>query len=185
MESKDNKKSKNIKKEVMGYVISIGITIVVALLFRAYVFARANVDGPSMMSTLKDKDVIFVEKLSLYTNSIKKGEIVTFDSGNANHDTYVKRVIATGGDEIELRNGKVYLNDKELKEDYLDPNTKTDGGTFLHENQKYKVPNGYIFALGDNRKVSLDSRYIGPVSLKALNGHVIFRLYPFNSIKTF
>lgn len=184
-ESENKPKTKNVKKEVMGYVISIAVAIVVALLFRTYVFARANVDGPSMMSTLQDKDVIFVEKLSLYADNIRKGEIVTFDSGNPNHDTYVKRVIGTAGDEVELIGGKVYLNGKALKETYLDPNTITQGEGFLHENQKYKVPDGYIFVMGDHRSVSEDSRDFGPVSLKALNGHVIFRLYPFNKIKTF
>lgn len=182
---KNTKKKKSTKKEIIEYIVSLGVAVIVALLFRTYVFARANVDGPSMLSTLKNKDVIFVEKLSLYTNSIKRGEIITFDSGNQTHDTFVKRVIGVAGDEIELENGKVYLNGKELKENYLDKNTPTQGGSFLKENQKYKVPSGYIFVMGDNRRVSLDSRYLGPISLKALNGHVILRAYPFNTMKIF
>lgn len=182
---KEKKKVKSKGAEIRDYVISIGIAIAIALLFRAYVFARANVDGPSMMSTLKDKDVIFVEKLSLYSKSIKRGEIVTFDSGNATHDTYVKRVIGVAGDELEIKDGKVYRNGEVLNESYLNSGMKTLGGSFLGENKKYKVPEGYIFVMGDNRTVSLDSRYLGPISLKALNGHVILRAYPFNTIKTF
>jgi len=182
---KEKKKSKSKGAEIRDYIISIGIAIAIALLFRAYVFARANVDGPSMMSTLKDKDVIFVEKLSLYSKSIKRGEIVTFDSGNATHDTYVKRVIGVAGDNLEIKNGKVYRNGEKLNESYLDSSTFTQGGSFLGENKKYKVPEGYIFVMGDNRKVSLDSRYLGPISLKDLNGHVILRAYPFDTIKTF
>ncbi|WP_234121711.1 signal peptidase I [Clostridium hydrogenum] len=185
MEIKDNEKNKNVKKEIAQYVITIGIAIAISLLFRTYVFARANVDGSSMVSTLKNKDVLFVEKISLYTKNIKKGEIVTFNSGDSAHETFVKRVIATAGDEIELNSGKVYLNGKVLKESYLDPNTYTGGESFLHENQSYKIPNGYIFVLGDNRSISKDSRDFGPVSLKALNGHVILRAYPFDKIKTF
>lgn len=182
---KEKKKSKSKGAEIRDYVISIGIAIAIALLFRSFVFARANVDGPSMMSTLKDKDVIFVEKLSLYSKSIKRGEIVTFDSGNPTHDTYVKRVIGVAGDELEIKNDKVYRNGEVLKEPYLDSGMKTLGGNFLGVNKKYKVPEGYIFVMGDNRTVSLDSRILGPISLKALNGHVVLRAYPFNTIKTF
>ncbi|MFL0251114.1 signal peptidase I [Clostridium neuense] len=179
------KKIKSIGAEIRDYVLCIGIAIVIAMLFRTYVFAKENVDGSSMMSTLKDRDVTFVEKLSLHSKSIKRGEIVTFDSGNAAHDIFVKRVIGIGGDKIEIKNGRVYRNGEELNESYLDKDTYTQGGSFLGENKKYKVPQGYIFVMGDNRKVSYDSRYFGPVSLKALNGHVILRAYPFNKIKLF
>ncbi|KOF55808.1 signal peptidase I [Clostridium sp. DMHC 10] len=182
---KNQKKSKGRAAEIRDYAISIGIAIAIAFLFRSYVFARANVDGPSMMSTLKDKDVIFVEKLSLYSKSIKRGEIVTFDSGNPTHDTYVKRVIGIAGDDLEIKDGNVYRNGEKLKESYLNPGMKTLGGSFLGVNKKYKVPEGYIFVMGDNRTVSLDSRYLGPISLKALNGHVILRAYPFNTMKIF
>lgn len=182
---KEQKKNKSKAAEIRDYVICIAVAILIASLFRMYIFARADVDGPSMMSTLKDKDVTYVEKLSLYSKSIKRGEIVTFDSGNATHDTYVKRVIGVGGDEIEIKNGNVYRNGSEIDESYLDAGTYTQGGSFLAENKKYKVPEGYIFVMGDNRKVSLDSRYLGPISLKALNGHVILRVYPFNKIKVF
>lgn len=185
MLEKEKKKSKSKGAEIRDYVISIGIAIAIALLFRSFVFARANVDGPSMKSTLKDKDVIFVEKLSLYSKSIKRGEIVTFDSGNATHDTYVKRVMGVAGDVLEIKNDKVYRNGEAVNEPYLDPGMKTLGGDFLAVNKKYKVPEGYIFVMGDNRTVSLDSRVLGPISLKALNGHVVLRAYPFGTIRTF
>lgn len=171
--------------EVRDYVIVILVAIFISLLCRQYVFAREVVDGHSMMSTLKDKDVTFVEKLSRYSNSVKKGEIVTFQSGDENHSIYVKRVIGLPGDTIELLNGKVYLNGKELEEPYLKKGTYTGGEEFLREGQRYKVPEGHIFVLGDNREKSEDSRGIGPVAYKALDGHVIIRVYPFNEIKVF
>lgn len=182
---KEEKKVKSKGAEIRDYVIAIAAAIVIAMLFRTYVFAKETVDGSSMMSTLKDKDITFVEKLSLYSKNIKRGEIVTFDSGNAAHDIFVKRVIGIAGDEIEIKNGEVYRNGEKLNEPYLDKATYTQGGSFLEENSKYKVPEGYIFVMGDNRKVSYDSRYFGPVSLKALNGHVVLRAYPFNEIKLF
>ncbi|KHD38746.1 signal peptidase I [Clostridium acetobutylicum] len=182
---KENEGSKSLGQNVKEYAILLVVALGIAVIFRTFVFARANVDGPSMMPTFKDKDVIFVEKLSLYTHSIKKGEVVTFYSGDAENNIYIKRVIGLAGDVIELKNGKVYVNGKALKEDYLAPDVYTGGGSFLAENTKYKVPEGNIFVLGDNRPVSKDSRYIGPISLKSLYGHVIFRAYPFNSMKRF
>lgn len=182
---KEQKSGKSKAAEIRDYIICIVVAILVASLFRTYVFARADVDGPSMMPTLKNKDVTYIEKLSLYSKSIKRGEIVTFDSGDPAHDTYVKRVIGVAGDELEIKDGKVYRNGQPIDESYLTPGTYTQGATFLGENKKYKVPKGYIFVMGDNRKVSYDSRYFGPVSLKALNGHVILRVYPFNKIKVF
>lgn len=179
------KKIKSKAAEIRNYIILIVAAIFISLLFRQYVFAREVIDGSSMMSTLKDKDVTFVEKLSRYSNSAKKGEIVTFQSGDENHSLYVKRVIGLPGDTIELLNGKVYLNGKELEEAYLKKGTYTGGKAFLHEGQKYKVPENHIFVLGDNREISKDSREIGPVDYKALDGHVIIRAYPFNEIKIF
>ncbi|URZ04163.1 Signal peptidase I S [Clostridium felsineum] len=182
---KEKQESKTLGQNIKEYAILLVIALAIAMIFRTFVFARANVDGPSMMPTFKDKDVIFVEKLSLYTHSIKRGEIVTFYSGDAENNIYIKRVIGLAGDVIEIKDGKVYVNGTAIKEDYLAANTYTQGGDFLAENTKYKVPAGDIFVLGDNRPVSKDSRYIGPVSLKSLYGHVIFRAYPFSSMKKF
>jgi signal peptidase I len=187
MENDDNikKKPSNKKSQVKEYVISIVVAIVIALIFRNYVFARADVDGYSMFSTLNNKDVLFVEKLSLLTNSIKKGEIIIFDSNNATHDIYVKRVIATAGDQIEVKNGKVYLNNIEVNEPYLDKDVITNPGPFLTTNQIYTIKPGYIFVMGDNRGDSVDSRILGPIALKDIKGHVILRAFPFNKMRFF
>lgn len=173
------------KSEVKEYVISIVVALILALLCKNFVFARADVDGPSMLSTLHDKDVLFVEKISLYTHSVKKGQIIIFDSHNELNEIFVKRVIATAGDTVQVSNGKVFLNGTELKEPYLDPMTVTREGNFLKEDMVYKVPSGYIFAMGDNRENSLDSRSIGAIKVSDLKGHVVLRAYPFNSFRTF
>lgn len=180
---KENKSSS--KSKVLEYLISIIAAFVIAFAFRQYVFARADVDGQSMQSTLHNKDVIFVEKLSLFSHNFKRGQIVIFNSHNYAEDIYVKRVIGIEGDEIELKDGKVFLNGSELKENYLDPGTETNPGAFLQENQKYKVEKGQVFVLGDNRGNSVDSRTIGPVNIKDIKGHVVVRVYPFSKIRTF
>ena len=175
----------NIKKEIFQWFFSLALAVGLALVINTYVFARSTVSGTSMLPTLSNNDSILVEKLSLLTMTIKRGQIIIFNSENETKDIFVKRVIGIEGDEVELKDGKVYLNGTELKESYLKENTLTKPGTFLSENQKLKIPKGFIFVLGDNREVSNDSRYLGLINTKEIDGHVVFRAYPFNSIKGF
>lgn len=182
---KENPKNSKKLKEIRDFVIVLVITVVATFFIRNYVFARADVDGESMQSTLLNKDVLFEEKICLFTHEFKRTEIVTFDSNDPNHEIYVKRIIGLEEDTIEIKNGKVFRNGTELKEDYLNSGVVTMGDTFLHENQKYTVPKGCIFVMGDNRGYSKDSRTIGPVKIKDIKGHVIIRAYPFKDIKTF
>lgn len=181
----ETKKEKSVSRKTFEWVFTIAIAILIAVLFRNYVIARADVDGPSMQNTLHDKDVLFVEKISQLSKNIKRGQIVIFDSGNENHDIYIKRVIALGGDKIQIANGKVYLNGSVLKEDYLSLNTVTETGPFLENAGIYTVPKGYIFVMGDNRGNSTDSRILGPIDINKVKGHVILRAYPFKDFRTF
>lgn len=178
-------KNYKLRKEIFQWTVSIGFALLLTFTLRNYVIAAADVDGTSMLPTLSDKDKIFVEKLSLFSNHYKRGEIIIFDSNNEKHDIYVKRIIAVEGDEIELKNGSIYLNGYKVSEPYLKASTVTNGGSFLFENQKYKIAKDFVFVLGDNRGISLDSRYIGPVNIKDIKGHVVLRSFPFNNIKTF
>lgn len=176
---------KDTRKGIIEWCIYFITVSVVFFGMRTYVFARENVDGKSMQPTLYNMDSLFSEKVSLITGNIYRNQIITFDSKNTNHDTYIKRVIAIAGDEVEISNDKVYLNGIQLSEPYLKKDTLTNAGTFLLDNQKIKIKKGFVFVLGDNRQVSKDSRYLGPISIKSINGHVILRIYPFNKIRGF
>lgn len=172
---------KEIKQNAGVFIVSL----IAALVINKTVLARADVCQQSMESTLKEKDVLFMEKISVHANSLKKGQIVVFKSHNENNDNFVKRIIGNEGDEVKISDGKVYVNGKLLKEEYLKSNTITHGGDFLKENQTYTVPKDCIFVMGDNRPVSNDSRNFGPINKKDVEGHVIVRVYPFNKIKGF
>jgi signal peptidase I len=187
MEKLNNSEEKNesIGNQIRDYVLSIALAVIIAIVLKTYVFQRADVEGRSMEATLWNKDIIFVEKLSVLAGRIKRGQIVIFDSGNESGDIYVKRVIAVEDDEIEIKEGKVYLNGAELKEDYLSAETLTEAGSFMQDNRRYKVAKHQVFVLGDNRAHSKDSREIGPVDIKDIKGHAILRAYPFNRINIF
>ena len=93
-----------------------------------------------------------------------------------NKTSYIKRVIGVAGDHIKIEEGKVYLNGKELKEDYLREGILTDGGTF----SEVTVPEGYIFVMGDNRPRSTDSRSFGCIPVEKVESKVWIRFWPLN-----
>lgn len=184
-EFKNIRMDKNILSEIRNFFVIFIIIFGIALFIRNDVLARADVQGRSMQPTLHGNDVLFVEKICLFTHDFKRGEIVIFDSKQHNHEVFVKRIIGLQGDTIEIKNGKVYRNGTMLQEDYLTPGVITKGDVFLCENEKYIVPKGCIFVMGDNRGNSNDSRALGPINIKDIKGHVIIRTYPFNQINTF
>lgn len=156
--------------------------ILFAIGINKYIFARADIEGTSMLNTLNDKDITFVEKISSITHIVKRNEIIIFNSRNENNDLFIKRVIGIAGDKVQIKNGKVYINGNKVSEPYLSNNTITESGPFI-ENNVYTVPKGYVFVLGDNRGNSTDSRFFGPVNIKDIKGHAIIRVYPLNKMR--
>lgn len=170
--------SNNALKEIKEWVVSIIIAAATALTIKAFVFDIIQVSGTSMFPNLHDNDRVAVEKISLYTKNIKRGEIFILDPGDKGHGIYIKRIVGLPGETIEIKNGRVYINGKQLNESYLKPGIYTKG------NIKLKIPADSVYVLGDNREVSEDSRYIGPVPIKHLKGHAIFKVFPFNEAKS-
>ena len=94
-----------------------------------------------------------------------------------NKTSYIKRVIGLPGEHVEIKDGKVYINEEELKEDYLDPELKTPVSGAFYD---FVVPENCVFAMGDNRENSTDCRKFGCVPLERIEGKVVLRFFPFN-----
>lgn len=96
--------------------------------------------------------------------------------------SYIKRVIALPGEHVQIKDGKVYINGEELKEDYLAEGvtTEAEGGQFLD----FVVPEGTVFAMGDNRSHSADSRRFGCIPYEKIEGKVVLRFWPLNVFGT-
>lgn len=169
-------------QDIQRYGFIFIMSIIITILVNKYVITRADIDGISMLSTLHNRDITFVEKLSLITHTFKRGQIIIFNSNNKNNDIYIKRIIGIEGDKIRIENGRVYLNNNLLQEPYLPADTVTNTGPYL-ESKTITVPKDFVFVLGDNRAESLDSRFFGMVNVKDIQGHAIIKVYPFNSIK--
>ena len=95
--------------------------------------------------------------------------------------SYIKRVIGLPGEHIKIENGKVYINEEELEEDYLQEGIITQSKTF----QDIIIPDGYVFVMGDNREYSSDSRDFGCIPIEKIEGIAIFRFWPLNKFGKF
>ena len=95
-----------------------------------------------------------------------------------NKTSYIKRVIGLPGEHIQIKDGKVYINGEQLKEEYLADDVITDAnnGQFID----LVVPEGTVFAMGDNRENSIDCRNFGCIPYEKIEGKVVFRFWPLN-----
>lgn len=161
------KKLKNIIKEYAIYII----IIIVVLLVKTYLISPIIVNGDSMDSTLKDGDIMILNKYHYYNNDIERFDIVVVKHENK---YIIKRVIGLPGDEVKCIDNVLYINDKVYVENYLDEGTTTtDFETEI-------IPEGYYFVLGDNREVSLDSRRIGLIKESEIEGKATYTIFPFD-----
>ncbi|CEI74053.1 MULTISPECIES: signal peptidase I [Romboutsia] len=174
--------SEKLKKEAIEWIKVIATALIFAFIITQFI-RPTLVKGESMYPTLKENDYLIINRMAYKIGEPKKGDIIVFHTNllqdNGKPKDLVKRVIATGGDHIKIENSKVYVNGKLLDEPYIHDNY-TDGYIDM------TVPKGEVFAMGDNREKSLDSRYedVGLVNEKNIMGKVMIRLYPFNKIGT-
>ncbi len=164
----------DLRKTILSIVRLLIVVSAVTVLLAVLWMPILRMYGESMSPTLKDTDVVVTVK----TGNLKDGEIVAF---YYNNKILVKRVIATGGETVNIDDsGVVYVDGTAITEPYL-----TDTVT-LKGNITYpcEVPEGYAFVLGDNRAVSMDSRYseLGLVSVDQIVGRAVVRIWPIDDI---
>ncbi|MBR5942514.1 MAG: signal peptidase I, partial [Clostridia bacterium] len=187
-QDKKEKKRRDPVTGVFEWVESAIFAVVVVILLFTFVFRIVGIDGRSMVPTLQDDDRVVISNL-FYTP--KTGDIVVLDTsedtiffnGRQYSKPLIKRVIATGGQTVEVRNTEdgvqeVYVDGVKLEEDYI--NFQTVSRSSVQE--KITVPKGYIFVMGDNRGESLDSRSFGCISENAIVGRALFRIFPLSEM---
>ena len=165
-------------KAFFDWALVVVIALVVALGVRTFLLAHFVVEGSSMYSTLETGDRVFVNKVSYRLHDPNRGDVVVLHEirGTTERDL-IKRVIAVGGEEVEMRSCEVRIGGQLLIEPYLDPTVVTPGncgGDF----GPILVPEGTVFVMGDNRAGSQDSRTLGPVLLDDIVGRAFVVFWP-------
>jgi len=156
--------------------------LMLAALVIVFVVQPVKVEGTSMLPRLHDGERIFVNKLVYYDEyrwapKIDRGDIVVFWFPDDPSKSYIKRVIGLPGDTVEVHDGLVRINGKDLQETYLDPHLNASHRTAP---PVFVRPN-YYFVMGDNRDNSSDSRIWGLVPKKYVYGKALLRYWPLNS----
>lgn len=196
----------SVWSEIFSFIKILVLFVFCVWFIHSFVVEGYEVWGPSMMNTLDEGDRILVFKLPCVLKNfpllpeqwkIHEGDIVVFEGKDENDRRYVKRVIAMVPSQrfsnianasenaqkeipqkkVEYFKNKVYVNNHMLEENYLDPKlsmSDEEDLVFLHP--------GEYYVLGDNRKISKDSRFFGPVTEDQIVGKAIFRFWPLSKI---
>ncbi len=158
-------------KEWISYIL----IIVVIVLIRTFIATPVIVDGSSMIPNLVDNQILILYKLD---KNYKRFDIVVADHKvNGTKEHLVKRVIGLPGEYVEYKDSKLYINKKEVKENFIDVETADFS---LAKLGYLEIPENYYFLVGDNRGDSSDSRILGLIPKDEIKGKVKFSLFPFN-----
>ena len=198
-------------KNILEWIYCILIALVLALLIRYFIGTPTVVKHVSMVPTLQPNQRLILNKIPItFHQKLEYGDIITFEaptnsvakSVKAEYNykpenwfksfvyygleigktSYIKRVIALEGDHVEFKDDKVYVNGVKLEEKYLSDDVITNP-----QNPNlvdFYVPEGYVFAMGDNRVYSMDCRAFGCIPLEKVESKVFIRFWPLNLFGT-
>jgi len=158
------------------------VTIIIVLFVVLYVVSITQVVGDSMNPTLKDGEVLILNKFKYRFSEVKREDIVSLKYADTKY--LIKRVIGLPGEKIEIIDSKLLVNGKEYEEDYLFDELRYKD--FSVKDLGYdEIPEGMYLVLGDNRVNSLDSRKIGLVKKDDIIGKISVRVWPLNRFRFF
>jgi len=142
-----------------------------------FVYQPVKVEGTSMMPSLEDQERIFVNKFVYRWEPIQRGDVVVFRYPRDPSKSFIKRVVGVAGDRVRIDAGRVWVNGKQLDEDYV-PRAYED----LRSYPETVVPPDSYFVLGDHRSLSNDSRDFGPVTESYIYGKAVFGYWPVDKV---
>jgi len=183
------------KSVIRDWVESILVAFLLAMVIRTFVVQAFKIPTGSMRPTLLEGDIILVNKfiygakvpftdfnLPRFTDPERTDVVVFIYPDNPKKD-FIKRLVAVAGEEVEIKNGTIYVDGKPLTEPVFNQRYYYNRGGFASEGQKINVPKDSFFVLGDNSASSQDSRYWGFVPRKNILGKALLIYWPLNRIR--
>lgn len=166
-------------RQAIEFVLTIALAFLVAQSVRIWVIQPYVVPTGSMLPTIQLGDQVLANKFVYRFRSPAYGDIVVFDNPipQPSEETLIKRVIAVGGQTVDLLDGKVVVDGAALAEPYTygQPSDPLSDSRITFP---VDIPQGYVWLMGDNRTSSKDSRYFGPVSVATVHGQAFFTYWP-------
>lgn len=157
---------------LLEVVLIVGAAFVLALLIQQFVVKPFYIPSESMEPTLVKGDRVLVNRFVYRFRDPEPGDVIVFHPPIAPDEDYIKRVVAVAGDTVEVKDGKLFVNGEPRDEPYL--KEQFIEGAYPEET----IPEGYVWAMGDNRNRSGDSRVFGPVKLGSILGEGFLVYWP-------
>lgn len=178
------RKGSGVVRSIISFLGIIVAVLVLSWGIRTFVFQAYGIPSGSMENTIEVGDMVFSEKITYYGGEPERGDIVTFEDPEIPSRILIKRVIATGGETVDLVDGQVVVDGVALIEPYTEgkpsnPITPAYGTEIAYP---YTVPEGELWVMGDNRTNSQDSRYFGSIDESTVTGRAVFRYWPLSRI---
>lgn len=155
---------------IMKMFKHIIIPVIILIVALPFILKPIKIDGNSMYPALEDGNWVLVDRASFLFLNPKKGDIIVFNGNDPNRQYVIKRIVGLEYEAVEIISGFIYINDKIVEEKYA---------THFREDNFNKriIPKDHFFVLGDNRKVSVDSRYeeVGFIYKNNIVGKIIFK----------
>ena len=147
------------------------LLVMIIILFKIFIFNFILVKGDSMNPKYKNNDFMFLNKIIYSFKRIRRGEVIVLKYKN---NDLIKRIIGLPNDKIKVENGKLYINNKEYYENYINSYTAS------YDFDEITLKDNEYFVMGDNRYNSYDSRNFGTIMKNNIIGRVEFKIFPFD-----
>jgi signal peptidase I len=169
----DNTPLPQLRRELRSWTRDLAVALGLALVIIIFLYQPVKVEGTSMAPLLSDQERIFINKFVYRFEPIERGDVVVFWYPLDRSKSFIKRVVGLPGETVEIRSGRLYVNNVELAEPYV-PASYLDASKY----PAMVIPPDEYFVMGDHRDSSNDSRVFGPVPRPFIYGKAVFAYWP-------
>src|ERR1700684_4730020 len=162
-----------LRRELRSWTRDLAVALGLAIVVMIFLYQPVKVEGTSMNPLLSDQERIFINKFVYRFEPIERGDVIVFWYPLDRSKSFIKRVVALPGEMIEIRAGNVYVNGRELPDQYV-PAGYLDGSNYAAR----RIPPGEYFVMGDHRDSSNDSRVFRLVPRPYIYGKAVFAYWP-------